>query len=163
MPGYSRGIVKARYLYLIALAVVILDQASKWAVVKQLPFGTSVPVVGDFVYFTTVRNPGGAFGLFQSSAALLMLVTIATIVGIAVTVRRRTALPAVAGVALALLLGGAIGNLIDRVRIHSVVDFIDLRVWPVFNIADSAITVGIVVLAYYILFCEGRDSAPAKG
>jgi len=155
--------VRARYLYLIALAVVVLDQASKWAVLKRLPFGSSVPVIGDLVHFTTVRNPGGAFGLFQSSAALLTIITIATVVGIAVYVRRRSGLPAVAGISMALLLGGAVGNLIDRMRFHSVVDFIDIRVWPVFNVADSAITVGIALLAYYILFIEGRGaSVPAK-
>lgn len=144
--------------------MVILDQASKWAVLKRLPFGSSVPVLGDLVHFTTVRNPGGAFGLFQSGTGILTIITIATVVTIAVTVRRRSALPPSAGVALALLLGGALGNLIDRIRLGSVTDFIDVRVWPVFNLADAAITAGIVLLAYHMIFCESRgDSAPAKG
>ena len=147
--------MKARYLYLIALAVVLLDQASKYAVIHRLPFG-SVPVLDGIVYFTLVRNPGGAFGLFQSWAGMLTLVTIVVCAAIIVLVRRKVALPAIAGMALALQLGGAVGNLIDRIRFHSVTDFIDLRVWPVFNVADSAITVGIVLLAYYLIFSEKR-------
>lgn len=150
--------MKARYLYLIALMVVILDQTSKWAILNRFPYGSSVPVIGDIVYFTTVRNPGGAFGMFQSSAGILTVITVATVIGIAIVVRRRDAVPASAAIALALLLGGSAGNLIDRVRFGHVTDFIDLRFWPVFNVADSAITVGIVVLACYFLFVEGRRS-----
>lgn len=153
--------MKARYLYLIALAVVVLDQASKFAVISRLPFGSSVPVLDGIVYLTTVRNPGGAFGLFQSWALMLTVVTIAVCVAIVILVRRKVALPAIVGAALALQLGGAVGNLIDRARFHYVIDFVDLRVWPVFNVADSAITIGIVLLAYYLIFLE-RRRAPAE-
>lgn len=150
--------MKARYFYLVALAVVALDQGSKYLVLSRLSFGSSVPAIGRVVSITAVRNPGGAFGLFQSWAGLLTLITIAAIVIIAFLIRRRTALPALLGIALALQLGGAAGNLVDRVRFGYVVDFIDLRVWPVFNIADSAITAGMVLLAYYLFFHEGRRS-----
>lgn len=148
--------MKARYLYVIALAVVALDQASKHLALSRLPFGSSVPVVGSAVHLTMVRNAGGAFGLFQSWAGLLTVITIAVAAVIIVLIRRRTALPGLVGVGLALQLGGAVGNLIDRVRFHYVVDFIDLRVWPVFNLADSAITLGLLLLAYYLVFCERR-------
>ena len=153
--------MKARYLYLIALAVILLDQVSKFAVIHRLPFGSSIPVLDGVVYLTTVRNRGGAFGLFQSWAGMLTVITIAVCLAIVVIVRRRIALPAIVGAALALQLGGAVGNLIDRIRFHYVIDFIDLRVWPVFNVADSAITIGIVLLAYYLIFCEARRT-PAK-
>ena len=153
--------MKARYLYLIALAVILLDQASKLAVINRLPFGSSVPVLDGVVYLTSVRNPGGAFGLFQSWAGMLTVITVVACVAIITLVRRRVTLPAFARIALALQLGGAVGNLIDRIRFHYVVDFIDLRVWPVFNVADSAITIGIVLLAYYIIFSERRRS-PAE-
>lgn len=156
--------MKARYLYLIALAVILLDQASKFAVTNRLPFGSSVPVLDGIVYFTVVTNRGGAFGLFQSLAGMLTVITIGVCAAIIVLVRRKIALPAFAGIALALQLGGAVGNLIDRIRFHYVVDFIDLRVWPVFNVADSAITIGIVLLAYYLIFLErGRVPAKSKG
>lgn len=160
--------MKARYFYLIALVVVVLDQLSKLSVVSRLPFGRSVPVIDGLVHITAVRNPGGAFGLFQSWAGLLTLITIAVVAAIVILVRRAALrrIPAFVGIALALQLGGAVGNLIDRVRFNYVVDFIDLRVWPVFNLADSAITVGIVLLAYYLLFCDrrrGTDAAPSGG
>lgn len=156
--------MKARFLYLIAFAVIALDQASKFAVIYRLPFGSSVPVLGGIVHFTTVENPGGAFGLFQSWAGMLTLITIAVCAAILVFVRRKVSLPVVVGTALALQLGGAVGNLIDRIRFHYVIDFIDLRVWPVFNVADSAITIGIVLLAYYLIFLDRRRvSAELKG
>jgi signal peptidase II len=154
--------VKPRHLYLIALVVVILDQASKLAVTMRLPLGSSIPVIGDVVYFTSVQNSGGAFGSFQSATGLLMLVTVATVIGIAILVKRTPVLSMPMGLALALALGGALGNLIDRLRFHHVIDFIDLRVWPVFNLADSAITVGIIFLGYHLLFSE-RPSAAAAG
>lgn len=150
--------MKARNLYLIAMIVAIFDQLTKLAVLKHLPLGSSVPVLGSLIYFTSVRNPGGAFGTFQSSTGPLTLVTVATVIGIAVLVRRQHKLPAVLGVALSLLLGGALGNLIDRVRLHHVIDFIDLKVWPVFNVADCAITIAIVVLGYHMLFVERRSN-----
>jgi signal peptidase II len=153
--------VKPRYLYLIALVVVILDQASKFAVTMRLPLGSSIPVIGDLVYFTSVRNSGGAFGSFQSATGLLTLVTVATVIGIAVLVKRSPRLPLPMGMALSLLLGGALGNLIDRLRFHHVIDFIDFRVWPVFNLADSAITVAIFFLGYHMLFSERRSAAAA--
>lgn len=156
--------MKARYLYLIAVAVILLDQASKFAVVSRLPFGSSVPVLDGILYLTAIGNRGGAFGLFQSWAGMLTVISIVVCVAIVVIVRRRIALPALVGIALALQLGGAVGNLIDRIRFHYVVDFIDLRVWPVFNVADSAITIGIVLLAYYLIFLErGRVPAKSKG
>lgn len=153
--------MKARYLYLTALAIILIDQASKFAVMNRLPFGSSVPALDGIVYLTVVSNRGGAFGLFQSWAGMLTMITIAVCAAIIVLVRRKVALPPFAGIALALQLGGAVGNLIDRVRFHYVVDFIDLRVWPVFNVADSAITIGIVLIAYYLIFLE-RGRAPAK-
>ena len=158
MPGYNRRKLRSRYFYLIALVVVIADQISKWAVAQHLPFGTSVPVLGGFAYLTPLRNPGGAFGLFQSSTGLLILVSAAVVVAIIILARRKKALPSMIGIALAFQLGGAVGNLADRIRFHYVYDFIDLRFWPVFNFADIAITVGILLLGYQLIFCEGRGS-----
>jgi len=148
--------VKARYFYLIALLVVILDQASKHLVLSRLPFGSSIPILKNVLYVTLLENRGGAFGLFQSWAGLLVVLTLAFAIAIVVLVRRRAMLPTLLGIGLGLQLGGALGNLADRVRFGYVVDFINFRVWPVFNVADSAITAGLLLLAYYLLFCEGR-------
>ena len=150
--------MKARYFYIIALLVVILDQAGKHLVLKRLAFGLSIPVLKNVLYITPVENRGGAFGLFQSWAGLLTLLTVAFVIAIVVLVRRRAMLPALVGIGLGLQLGGALGNLVDRVRFGYVVDFINFRVWPVFNIADAAITAGLLLLAYDLFFCEGRRS-----
>lgn len=151
--------MKPRYLYLIALVVVVLDQASKFAVTARLPLDTPIPVIGNLVYLTSIRNPGGAFGSFQSATGLLTLITVATAIGIAVMIKRSPRLQAPLAMSLSLLLGGAVGNLIDRVRFHEVIDFIDLRVWPVFNLADCAITIAIAFLGYHILVGDRRRAA----
>lgn len=145
--------MRATLLYTIALVVAILDQLTKLFVVSRLPFGASVPLLGP-VDITLVRNTGGAFGLFQTATVPLTIISLVVVVGIIVLSRTGRRLSALVGTALALQLGGALGNLIDRLRLGYVVDFIDLRVWPVFNLADIAITGGILLLAAYIIFCD---------
>lgn len=148
--------MKSRNLYSIAIAVIILDQVTKHLAVRHLPFEYAVPLVGNWVYLTTLHNRGAAFGVLQSSIGLLVLVTLAVIGYILVLSRRKTSISTLTGIALGLQLGGAVGNLIDRVRLRYVIDFIGVGIWPVFNIADAAITVGILLLMYHLLFCEGR-------
>jgi signal peptidase II len=152
-------------LYLLAVLVFAVDQATKhWAMLshQNWPNG-SQPVIPGFFSFTYVNNTGGAFGVFDSARfgtdALAVASAVAAAAILVASVRLRR-LPALLGVALALTLGGAVGNLADRVRLHYVVDFLDFHVaghyWPVFNVADSAICVGVVLLALY------SARAPAK-
>jgi len=148
--------VKSRYLYLIAISVIVIDQLTKSVAVDYLPFEYAKPIVGNFIYLTTIHNRGCAFGVLQSWVGPLILVTLAVIVYILALSRRKAPISTLVGIALGLQLGGAIGNLIDRVRLRYVIDFIGVGMWPVFNIADVAITVGILLLAYHLLFCEGR-------
>lgn len=150
--------MKARLLYVIALAVLILDQVTKFFIEGHLLQETSVPVINKILYFTSVHNHGGAFGIFQSWRGMLTFVSFTVIAVIVLISRRKCLLPMWISLGFALQLGGATGNLIDRVRYGYVVDFIDLRWWPVFNIADIAITVGIACLAYHMFFCETRNS-----
>ena len=129
----------------LALCVVGLDQLTKWAVRTNLDFGESIPEDGllRIVHFT---NSGAAFGMFQGAGPLLALTSIIGMVAIAVYLfNPGFAHPAVRA-GLALMLGGAVGNLIDRVRMGEVTDFIKVPHWPAFNVADSAITVGVVFL-----------------
>ncbi|MBI4332490.1 MAG: signal peptidase II [Chloroflexi bacterium] len=135
---------------ILALMVVIADQATKLLITSNLIPGQSIPV--GLVAITYVRNSGAAFGVLANQN---MLIIFAVLVGVAAIILYYAYPPFQSSwtrVSLGLLLGGAIGNLIDRLRFGFVVDFIDLRVWPVFNVADSAITTGICVLAYYLLF-----------
>jgi signal peptidase II len=162
------GLRAKRAYLLISLAVVVLDQWSKWLVELHLPLHASHPVVAGFFHLTHVQNTGVAFGLFASGDPrgtwlLSGLGTLALILvlGYFAAVPRENRL--LLG-ALALVLGGAVGNLADRLAAGAVTDFLDVFVgthhWPAFNVADSAITVGIVLLAIDAFRLERRG---AKG
>ncbi len=135
--------------YLIWVVLIILvDQASKLMVVARLRPYQSVPVIDGLLFLTLAENPGGAFGLFRSQALLVMVVTAAISLGLlgALLFGRFHDGPFKLG--LALIAGGALGNLIDRIRLGYVIDFIDLRFWrPVFNLADIAIVLGTAIIA----------------
>jgi signal peptidase II len=150
----AAGPGKLRYL-LVSLAVVVLDQWTKWLVEVHLAHHVAQPVVPNFLNLTHVRNTGVAFGLFASHglSASWMLTGLGLVALSAVSLYFGYASPRDRGLllALALVVGGAIGNLIDRIASGAVTDFIDLYVgtyhWPSFNVADAAISVGIVLMA----------------
>jgi signal peptidase II len=139
----------------IIAVVVALDQATKLLVRAEIPVHGSVPVVPDLLNIVHVRNTGAAFGFlnavdFPYKAAVVALVATAALAGIAIYAARMSSHERLARVGLALILGGAIGNLIDRLALGSVVDFVDVVIagwhfWA-FNVADSAITVGVVAM-----------------
>jgi signal peptidase II len=155
MAASSRGL---RLLYgLAALGALVADQATKLWIVAALGHGERIPVVPALFYITNIRNTGGAFGLFRSlpeglRSLLFLLLPAAILVALLVVSLRCPARPAIHQVALALILGGALGNFVDRIRLEYVVDFLLfhwrdtwLR-WPAFNLADVCITVGVALL-----------------
>jgi signal peptidase II len=152
---------RPRRIAAIVIGVVALDQATKTWAVSALA-DRPVRIVGDDVTLRLGRNSGGAFNLFQGSTPVLALVAV-LVAGVLVHLLRRAEGPRLA-VALALLVGGACGNLVDRlVRAPGflrgeVVDFIDVGPWPTFNLADSAITVGAVLLVIDVVMsgCSAR-------
>jgi signal peptidase II len=146
----DRSVTRALPLFLISLAVVAADQLTKYLVRAHMDLGQSIPHTG-FVRLTYATNTGGADGLFGNQTFLLALAAIA-IVALVLYLRYLPPSSRLLKVALGLLLGGAVGNLIDRVRLGEVTDFIDVGAWPVFNLADSAIVVGTVLIVYYLLF-----------
>lgn len=146
-----------------AAAVFLLDQATKAWVVSSFALYESVPVIPGLFHLTYVRNPGAAFGLFAGQAAafrvpFFLAVTAVALVVIAWVARRLPPGRPWALGALALVFGGATGNLVDRVRWGEVVDFLDVfwrtHHWPAFNVADAAITVGVTVLILEELFAK---------
>jgi signal peptidase II len=154
--------------WMMAAAVVALDQWTKMLVQRALPLnGDPLPLVPRVVYLTHVHNEGMAFGQFRGAGPVLIVAAVAAALAIifyrAHLLGREGALHPLLNVGLALPLGGAIGNMIDRVRLGRVVDFIDLRWWPVFNVADSAITVGAVVLMCYFLLVNPPDAERSAG
>lgn len=136
-----------------ALVVLVADQATKM-MVRQLLLGagaTSVPLIGDWVKLTYVENRGAAFGLLQNQSVFFIMVSILVVAGILIGHRFVPAHQTALTVCLGMQLGGAVGNMLDRLRFGHVFDFVDLTFWPVFNVADSAIVVGVAILAYHLL------------
>jgi signal peptidase II len=149
----------APYLALLS-AVVLLDQVTKAILVRSLPLHEYVPLIDGLLSLSHVHNRGAAFGVLSDASlpyqpVLLSMLSIAALLAIAYYFARLPASARLPRVALALVLGGALGNLIDRVRLGHVVDFIHVywreHAWPDFNVADSAITVGVVLLILDIL------------
>jgi len=136
---------------LTALAVLALDQATKALLAPWLSVRPSVPVLPGFFHLTLVHNTGVAFGLFQGYGLWVTLATLAVLAAVARSSLRRGQGTLVV-LCLGLIIGGALGNLADRLRLGAVVDFLDVRFfdvrfWPVFNVADSCVTVGAILLA----------------
>lgn len=148
-------------LLLVALTVFILDQLTKYWVRQNIPLGQSWP--GDWpVRFTFQVNTGAAFGLLQDQGIFLVLVAVA-VIGVILFYHRFLGQDGILiRISLGLMLGGALGNLVDRLRDGFVTDFIDFQVWPIFNIADSSISVGVAILAYYLLFRQPKPEPAAE-
>ncbi len=125
--------------------VLIADQAAKALIEANLVPGEQVDVLGP-LEFTLAHNRGVAFGLASGGGVLLVALTVAALVVVGVLFARDPTRPGM-WVAIGLLAGGALGNLVDRVRAGEVTDYIDLLSWPPFNLADVAVTLGVVVLA----------------
>ena len=128
-----------------AATVLAVDQATKLIALEFLRPRHSIPLIGPYVSLTWATNTGGAFGVMPSATAGLVVAAV-IVVGALVLLAHRLAGSRIMAVAVACLLGGALGNMIDRVRLGHVIDFIDLHFWPIFNIADIGITVGAGLL-----------------
>jgi len=142
--------------FITALLIVTADQLSKTWIRYNLPLRESLPETG-FFQLTHIHNTGAAFGLFQGQSFPLTIIAMVGIILVLVftfIVPRRFPIlnTRLARLALGLILGGAAGNLIDRLHLSHVIDFIDIGIWPAFNVADSAINVGAVLFAYCLLF-----------
>ncbi len=153
-------------LFSIALLDVAADQLSKWWIQTNLYPGQSIPPTG-FFRITYEQNTGAAFSIFSGRADILAVVSIFGVILILVynffAYRRYPFLNTrLNKVALGLMLGGTIGNLIDRLWLHFVRDFVDVGSWPVFNVADSSLDVGVVIFAISILFLSGAKGSTEK-
>lgn len=139
----------------VFLGVLGLDQLLKLLVKASFTLHDSIPIIKPFLYLTYVKNEGIAFGLFQGMNSISILPAIIVVIGAFIyTMVWRP--PAIVTYSLALIAGGAAGNLIDRVIFGGVVDYIDFRFWPVFNLADIAIVMGSILLMGFVIW-EGRE------
>ena len=152
-----------KYFFFIAAVVLLLDRAAKWAVTRNIALHDNVPIIPGFFHLIHVENTGAAFGLFADSTAqwkigaLVSFSVIALVIVLGLLWRNSHALTTTT-VALSLILGGAGGNLWDRMVSGRVVDFFDFYLgsyhWPAFNVADSAIVIGAILLVAEVIFAK---------
>ncbi|TET14314.1 MAG: signal peptidase II [Actinobacteria bacterium] len=147
----SRNVLMNVYFLIAAVCVMISDQITKYIIVQKLPENSSIEIIPNFFYITHVKNSGAAFGLFQDSIRILTIISIVAIVLIIILKIILKLNYAFYNVSLGFILGGALGNLIDRYFVGEVTDFINFTFWPVFNIADSFLIIGFCLIIILIL------------
>lgn len=139
---------------IIIVLIVALDQFTKYVIVNKIVFGEVIPVLDNFFYLTYWENKGAAWGILQNGRYFFIVLTSIVIVIMAYFLYKAD--NNYLKVSLALVLGGALGNLVDRVRMGSVVDFLDFYIgsyhFPTFNVADTFVVIGTFLLAYYLIF-----------
>ena len=157
---------KSKLVFGWVTVILIADQLTKFIVDQTIPLHHSIPIIDDLFSLTYIRNTGAAFGILSGSAAafrlpFLLLFSTVAIVFIILMLRRLPDRETGLITALAFILGGAIGNLIDRIAYGEVIDFLDFYWsrfhWPAFNLADSFITIGVLITVYYLIKAKGED------
>ena len=145
-------------LFIAVIAgAVVLDQLVKYLVANGMALGESIPVIEGVFHITRFHNTGAAFSSFEGQRVLLIALPVVLItVGLVYAWKNRTKSRLML-VSIAMIIGGGIGNLIDRIALGYVVDMFDFRVFPIFNVADSFGTVGCILLCIYILFYSDRE------
>lgn len=136
--------------YLLAVVVILIDQLSKWWIVANMELRESISIIENFFYITSHRNTGAAWGILAGQMGFFYIITL-IVIGVIVYYMQKFAKDSkVMGISLGLILGGAIGNFIDRLFRKEVVDFFDVYIgsydYPIFNIADSALVVGVILI-----------------
>ena len=149
--------------WLISGLTLAADQFTKSLIAASFYPGKSIPSISHILHLTYVQNTGAAFGIFKGQQFVFIVVSIGVIAWVIWEILRNPIIPAATMWACGLILGGALGNLIDRVRVGYVIDFIDLRLWPVFNIGDSAITIGVSLLISHSLAASRGRGARGEG
>lgn len=132
----------------IALLMTVVDQASKFVVQNEMVLHESVPVIPGFFHITYILNRGAAFGILENQQWFFLVIAILLFLLYGIF-HKRLPSSSIVHCGVGLLLGGALGNALDRVCTGAVVDFFDFRIWPVFNVADMSIVVGVCLLLWY--------------
>ncbi|GIN91442.1 lipoprotein signal peptidase [Siminovitchia terrae] len=153
--------------YLIALFVLVLDQITKWTVVRNMEIGESIKIIDNFFHLTSHRNKGAAWGMLEGQMWLFYIITLVVAAGIIYYMQTQAKGKPLFQVSLAFILGGAVGNFIDRLFRKEVVDFLDTYIFgynfPIFNIADSALTIGVILLFIQVFKEERKEKVNAHG
>jgi signal peptidase II len=167
-------------IVILIISIVFIDQLTKFVVKKLMNLRDSIGIVGDFFQFTYIENPGMAFGLQLENKILFTLLSISAAIVVFVYLYRMRNEKMILVIALSFILGGAIGNLIDRLIYGKVVDFLDfeffdisipefsflfiefpgfeLTRWPIFNIADTSVSIGLLIITWMIFFVKDKTN-----
>ncbi|HET7628769.1 MAG TPA: signal peptidase II [Bacillales bacterium] len=139
--------------YILAVAVILLDQWTKWLVAAKMEIGESIPVWTGVLSITSHRNRGAAFGILQGRMWLFYIITVVVVIGVIYYLQTQGRKQPLLGIALGLVLGGAVGNFIDRLWRGEVVDFIYVSIinFPIFNVADSSLCIGVALIFIHTL------------
>lgn len=150
--------MKKRFNFLgVVLGILALDRATKFLVQGGMLEGESIPLIPNIFHLTYVLNPGAAFGMLAHRTEIFILFSFLAIGLLVAFYKKILQQPFWIKLALALQLGGALGNLWDRLRTGYVIDFFDFRIWPVFNIADMAIVIGVVIFFWQVAFVTEKN------
>lgn len=157
---------KYKMLVVISVVTIVMDQVSKWIILESLNMYQTIPVIPGFFNITHIHNPGGAFGFFADQSPgvrsfVFIFVSFLALGFIFYFYKNTPATHKMLAGGFALIFGGAVGNMIDRIRFGTVVDFLDVYInnlhWPAFNIADSAISIGMAIFIYHVLMKKMPD------
>lgn len=141
---------KLLIILITTFSILLLDQIIKFFIETTIQLNQSIPVIKSIFHITLIHNFGAGFGLFQGSAQLLIWFTV-IFIGVILYLYDKIPEKSSIQIFVALILGGTLGNLIDRLRLGYVIDFLDFRIWPAFNLADAAITIGVIGLVVYLI------------
>jgi len=152
--------------YVIALIIIAIDQITKWIVIKTMEIGEQITIIEKFFYLTSHRNSGAAWGMLEGKMTLFYIITIIVVIGIIYYMEKYVRDNRLLATGLSLLLGGAIGNFIDRLVRQEVVDFLDFIIFgydfPIFNVADSALTIGVIIVIITTIVDERKKGTVQK-
>ncbi|PAB58856.1 signal peptidase II [Anaeromicrobium sediminis] len=137
--------------YIIIVGIILIDQFTKYLTQANMHVNETIPIINNIFHLTYVQNPGAAFGILRNQKWFFVVVTIVVLGGVFIYSIKNKNMHKLMSVSLSLIVAGAIGNFIDRVRLDYVIDYFDFRIWPVFNIADISIVVGAILLSYYLI------------
>ncbi|MBR3119466.1 signal peptidase II [Oceanobacillus profundus] len=154
------------WYYVIALFIIGIDQLTKWIIVSTMELGERITVIENFFYITSHRNSGAAWGILQGQMLFFYIVTAVVVIGIIYYMQKFAKNDTLLAIGLSFVLGGAIGNFIDRLFHQEVVDFADFYIFnynfPIFNVADSALTIGVIIVIIATIMDERKKGKAKK-
>ena len=142
--------VKKSFVVYFGILIIILDQITKYIAKSSLELNQSIPIIKNFFHITLTTNTGAGFGLLKDNNSVITFITI-LILGFILFYYDKLPKKGKEHISIVLIVSGALSNLFDRIFLGHIIDFIDLRIWPIFNIADSCITIGVIYLVFYYM------------